>query len=319
MVQLIPVQRKSRVLTPSSLACLSELPTINLSAGCAHGCLYCYTRGYSTYPGVGRIHIYENTLAQLKNEVPRKRKPPAAVYFSPSSDLFQPVPEVLDMGFEVLQFLLENKVGVAFLTKGRIPPRHLELLKAHQQQVRAQIGLITLDANIQKLFEPQAAPSELRLKQVEELVEAGIETRVRLDPILPGVTDDAETIRSLCSALAERGVTKIAVAALFIRPAIVHSLRKHLPDRGLAETLLRRFETGSKLAIHAEHSLVNSLHVQNRSAIYKRVKEIAGEHQIEVKVCACKNPDLAAGSCSIAGNWVREPSAPQAQNLFSKL
>ena len=49
MVKLIRTKRRSAVLTPSSLACLSRIPTVNLTAGCAHGCLYCYTRGYRAY------------------------------------------------------------------------------------------------------------------------------------------------------------------------------------------------------------------------------------------------------------------------------
>ena len=316
MVEVIPVQRKSRVLSQSSLACLSDIPTINLTAGCGHACRYCYTRGYSSYPGEGKIAFYENTLEELKKELPRKRKKPKAVYFSSSSDLFQPVPEVLEMGFEILKFLLEKGVGVAFLTKGKIPPLHLELLKAHAKKVRAQIGLITLDAKVQRIFEPYTAPPEVRLKQVKELIEAGIETQVRLDPILPGVTDDVETIDSLCSALAKRGVKKIAVAALFLRPAIIHSLKRSLQDRGMAETLLGHFKTGHKLAIHAENSLVTALEAQKRSAIYKRVREIAKKYGIAVKVCACKNPDLPAESCSIAGKWVPEPSRPEQQKLF---
>ena len=43
MVTVTPAERKLRVLTPSSIACLARIPTINLTAGCAHGCIYCYT------------------------------------------------------------------------------------------------------------------------------------------------------------------------------------------------------------------------------------------------------------------------------------
>ena len=35
MIQVIASERKSAVLTPSSLACLAHVPTINLTAGCA--------------------------------------------------------------------------------------------------------------------------------------------------------------------------------------------------------------------------------------------------------------------------------------------
>jgi DNA repair photolyase len=47
MVQVTLVDRKSKALTPSRLRCLAHLPTINVTAGCVHGCAYCYIRGYS--------------------------------------------------------------------------------------------------------------------------------------------------------------------------------------------------------------------------------------------------------------------------------
>ena len=97
MTEVIRTERKSAVLTPSSLACLAHVPTVNLTAGCAHECRYCYGRGYQTHPGEGKLRFYTNTLAKLREELPRKRKKPATVYFSPSSDPFQPVPEVLKM------------------------------------------------------------------------------------------------------------------------------------------------------------------------------------------------------------------------------
>ena len=97
MTQVIRTERKSAVLAPSGLACLAHVPTVNLTAGCAHECGYCYARGYLTHPGEGKVRFYTNTLAKLREELPRKRKKPATVYFSPSSDPFQPVPEVLKM------------------------------------------------------------------------------------------------------------------------------------------------------------------------------------------------------------------------------
>ena len=158
MIEVLPVERKATVLAPSQLACLSRLPTINLTAGCAHECLYCYAQSYSQNPGRGKITLYENTLDKLRAELPRKRKRPRVVYFSPSCDVFQPVPEVLDLAYDVFEFLLEQRVGVAFQTKGRIPRRHLELLTAHAPNVHAGFGLTTLDPQPWRTFEPRTAP-----------------------------------------------------------------------------------------------------------------------------------------------------------------
>jgi len=316
VVAVKPTERKSAVLTPSSLACLSHIPTVNLTSGCAHGCLYCYSRGYSTYPGEGKVKVYTNTLTKLRDELARKRRSPRAVYFSPSSDLFQPVAEVLDMAYDVLKLLLAMRIGVAFLTKGRIPKRHMELLEENVPQVRGQIGLTTLNADLLNTFEPHAPPPDVRLAQAKRLAAAGIKTQVRLDPILPGLTDDTNTLQELCGSLAEIGVRQIAASTLFLRPAIVSSLKRHLRGGAVLETLLRNLRAGGRLSIHAERSRVIALPAQMRRDIYDRVKEIAKEHGIVVRLCACKNPDLATGSCSIAGDWAQGTKEVLQQNLF---
>ena len=180
MVTLIEADRRSAVLTPSSIACLSRMPTVNLTSGCAHGCVYCYTRGYSTHPGEDKIVLYRNTLSKLKEELAHKRKRPQAVYFSPSSDLFQPVPEVLELGYHVLEFLLSRGIGIAFLSKGYIPKKIMSLLLKHADNVRAQVGIITLDENVQHMFEPNTADPDTRIAQIARLVSGGIATEARL-------------------------------------------------------------------------------------------------------------------------------------------
>ena len=231
MIQVIPVERKPAVLTPSSLACLAHTPTVNLTAGCAHECRYCYARGYLTHPGEGNIRFYTNTFAKLREELRRKRKKPTTVYFSPSSDPFQPVPEVLDMAYDVFRFLLESEIGVAFVTKGRIPERHRNLLAAHAPLVQGRIGLISLDPGTAAAFEPHAATPEVRLAQAAELIGAHVAVEARLDPILPGVTDATDCLEPLCAALARIGVRRIAASPHFSPPPRANAFGGGLPSR----------------------------------------------------------------------------------------
>jgi DNA repair photolyase len=303
VAEVIRTERKSAVLTPSSLACLAHVPTINLTAGCAHECRYCYARGYLMHPGEGKVTFYTNTLAKLREELHRKRKKPTTVYFSPSSDPFQPVPEVLDMAYDVFRFLLESEIGVAFVTKGRIPERHRKLLAAHAPLVQGRIGLITLDPAIVAAFEPRAATSDVRLAQAAELIGAGIPIEARLDPILPGVTDGADCLEPLCEALAHIGVRTIAASVLFLRPAVIGSLRRHMKDTLMLKTLLDRFVGGERLAIHAGNSRVAALPASARIEIMERLKSIGYHYGLQVLVCACKNPDISSGSCHISGRW----------------
>ena len=313
MAEVIRAERRSAVLTPSSLACLAHVPTINLTAGCAHECRYCYARGYLTHPGEGKVRFYTNTLTKLREELRRKRKKPSTVYFSPSSDPFQPVPEVLDMAHDVFKHLFESGVGVTFVTKGRIPERHRRLLAAHAPLVQGRIGVITLDRAIAAMFEPHAAPPEVRLAQAAELIGDGIPIEARLDPILPGVTDGEDCLEQLCEALAQVGVRTIAASVLFLRPAVVASLRRHVRDEAMLNRMLDCFASAESLAIHAENSRVRAIPPVARLEIIKRLTSIACRQGLRVVVCACKNPDISSGSCHISGRW--PPAARESSQL----
>jgi DNA repair photolyase len=304
---IIRARRKSPVLTPSGLACLSTLPTINLTTGCLHDCLYCYIRGYRNYPGEGRIVLYENTLELLWDELSRMAAKPRAVYFSPSSDLFQPAPEVLELSHAILQFLFSRGVGVAFLTKGVIPDCTLRLLIEHRGLVRAQIGLITLDESISRLFEPHAASPRRRLLQLETLIAGGIEAEARLDPILPGVTDNVEMLGEHLASLARVGVRRIAAGVLFLRPGILYWLKSRVADRRTLALLLHAYQDGQQTVMRGAQYPVLNLPTEARHEIFDRLGKAAAIYGIDVKICACKNADLARGSCNIAGAWHEQP------------
>jgi len=303
MVEVISTLRKSAVLSPSRLACLAEVPTINLTQGCAHGCVYCYARGYSGYPGDGKVVVYTNTLEKLKGEMARKKRRPGAVYFSPSCDAFQPVPQVLELAYRTFEFLLREGIGVAILTKGRMPEEHLALLARHAPLVRVQVGITTLDREVAGCLEPGAAAPEVRAAQIGWLIAAGIETQARLDPIIPGVTDYEAGIEALCAELSQVGVRRIAASMLFLRPAILQGLRHALLGSSLLDRVLGAFAAGESLGIQAEGSSVRALPAAVREAAYGRIRAIGERHGMSVCVCACKNPDIASGSCQIAGRW----------------
>ena len=309
MVEVIPTERRSAVLSPSSLACLANIPAINLTSGCAHNCLYCYARGYSTYPGEGKVIVYENILDNLKKELNGKRSKPQVIYFSPSCDMFQPIPEVLKLGYSILEFLFSKGIGVAFLTKGHVPDKTLELLLGHADKVRVQIGIITPHDNIRRIFEPNAASIDIRLQLMKRMVAGGIDVEARLMPILPGITDTTDSLDSLFRAIADAGVKRAAISTLFLRPVIAESLRRSVPDKRLVKILLDLYRDSERIAVHAEHSSIIPLPRLRRENIYNRVRQVAMKHGIDVYICGCMNPDIG-GTCNIIGNWFLHYTQP---------
>ena len=165
---------------------------------------------------------------------------------------------MLELAFEVLELVLDRGIGVVFLTKGRIPKRHMELLKAHAALVRAQIGLVTLNARLVRRIEPGAATPRVRLDQMRQLVEAGVATQARLDPILPGVTDDPDgALHALCAALAGAGIKELAANTLFLRPAVVGTLRKRLGRSRIFGRLIQAFDQGKWLTLEGSQGSIS--------------------------------------------------------------
>jgi hypothetical protein len=105
----------------------------------------------------------------------------------------------------------------------------------------------------------------------------------------------------LCAALANVGIRTVAASVLFLRPSVVGSLRRRFKDRRMLDRLLHRFGGGESLAIHAGDSRVRALPRPARLEIYRRLRTIAERLGLSVLVCACKNPDIASGTCHISG------------------
>ena len=222
------IDRKTNVLTPSSLHCFKNgVVTINPTQGCIHQCAYCYARGYRIYPGDEKVVIYQNLLRKLRKELPRKRILPKAVFFSTSCDVFQPVPQVLELTYGIMELLLSHGIGVIFLTKGSIPVNFLELFESNARLVNAKIGLITIDRRIQQVLEPHAATPQERLKNIESLVNRGIYTEVRMDPVIPGLTDEEDVLDVYFKAIGELKVKSVIINYLLLRNMI-----KKKPEKG---------------------------------------------------------------------------------------
>ena len=306
MVTVVRAKRRSSVLTPSGLACLSVLPTVNLTAGCLHDCVYCYIRGYRNYPGEGRIVLYEDTLDRLRYELRRGQPKPRAVYFSPSSDLFQPAPEVLKLSHAALEFLFSEGIGVAFLTKGEIPDDTLELLIEYADLVQAQIGLITLDEELARVLEPHAANPPTRLWQLHSLIAGGVAAAARLDLILPTLTDDPEALNRQFAALAQIGVKRVAAGLLFLRPGLLYWLTRRVPREMLAP-LLAAYREEEQAVMRGGQYPIQNLPTERRREIFARLQDAAEARGIRLDICACKNSDIARGSCNIAGTWPARP------------
>lgn len=312
------IRRKSAVLRPSALDCISHAPTINVTQGCAHRCIYCYARAYSNYPGDGCVQLYANLADKLEDELRRKRRPPDRVYFSSSTDCFGPYAELQEQTFLAMQRLLRRGIAIEFLTKGVIAERFFPLFEEHAPRLDAQIGLMTLDASVLQTIEPLAATREQRLANIRSLRAIGVRTAVRIDPIFPGLTDTPEALERLFTTLAELRVTRISASYLFLRPGIRRRLAAELHPTSLRRRILKLYDSGPRIVHRAspDGRGVIALPRTYRMNAFARLREAAARFGIRVSVCRCKNSDLPIHDCCNATGMPRAAAASRQLLLF---
>ena len=95
-MQIAFAERKSDVLAGhGSLPCLRGVPCVNVTRGCAYQCSYCIAHRNRAFDRGRRVVVYANLAEKLRAELDERRHRPSVVYFSPSSDAFQPLRPVL--------------------------------------------------------------------------------------------------------------------------------------------------------------------------------------------------------------------------------
>lgn len=296
-LRVIPREKKSRALNPGTFGCLRGAFTINVTQGCGLSCTYCYARGYATAPPRGDVYLYINLPQSLRKELGsnRRRWLPGMVIFNTATDCFQPHPDILEVTYQTMTILLERGIGISFLTKGFIPQRFIELFTGYRESVHAQIGLVSLSEGYWRTYEPGVASPREKLENIERLLAGGIDTQVRIDPIIPFVSDTREEVEVLFRALGQRGIRNASLSYLHLRPAIQRQLRAELPPlhRKLLESC---FENQSWIEVGLS-TKTKLLPKRLRENGYGRMKTIAQAHGISAVICSCKNPDLNGEIC----------------------
>jgi len=294
--QVIPKLRKGRVLTPARFGCLEGIPTLNITNGCIFECTYCYARGYSQAPRKGEVYLYANLPDLLREELLRKKIVPQWVILNTSSDCFQHHPDILNITYEVIRILVDRGIGISFLTKGLIPNRFFDLLRMSPEKIFAQVGLVSLSERYWKEYEPGTPSPEKRLENVQRLKEIGIVPEIRIDPIIPFVTDTEIEGTTLFRRLQEIGVKRVTLSYLHLRPAIQEQLMRELSPlhRKVIESCFKAQEWKAIGSSTRTKLLPKTI----REKGYQRMKEMGEGFGITASVCQCKNPDLKGDLCS---------------------
>lgn len=228
--------------------------SINPYVGCAFGCAYCYARYAHRYVmeraaasermASGLDDAYREMppwLAFERNIFVKKNAPEVlrrtlrqgsdkhlnllkgeAILIGSATDPYQPAERRFRITRGILETIAEHEgLRIVIITKSPLITRDVDLLAriSRRSDLSVHISLITLNRELARRLEPRAPTPEARLRALERLRKADIDTSINCMPVLPGITDDPADLDALVKRVAEGGATRVAACALRLQAA----------------------------------------------------------------------------------------------------
>jgi DNA repair photolyase len=232
--------------------------TVNPYRGCEYGCKYCYARFTHEFlerrqAGAFETEIYAKDWDQrwFLREL-RSVKEGDFIGIGTGTDPYQPAERRFGRTASVLEALtcLRN-VSIGITTKSNLVRRDADLLRtlSKTNNVGVCLTITTLDSALARKTEPFAPHPDLRLEAVRALADAGVRVGVIASPVLPFLTDSAESIRAVAQAAVSAGATSFGAAVLFLKPCAQSVFFPFLRDEypNLLERYERQYRSGAFL------------------------------------------------------------------------
>jgi DNA repair photolyase len=170
---------------------------------CAVGCGFCYiNHGMRGYRSQGLATVDPNYGEKCRKQFAKMNIAPA-VYMSSFIDPFLELEDVYHNTQNTAQAAVDCGLPIFFLTRKTAPGWAYDLLKKNKYSYM-QFSINTSDPEKWRRLSPRANPLEVQFEQVAEMHRQGIYVSIQVNPIVPGVVDNADIVR-LIHRLAEAG------------------------------------------------------------------------------------------------------------------
>lgn len=173
----------------SELCTCPDKFSLNPYTGCNYGCLYCYITSF--IPNAFYLRVKADPIKRIIRDL-TKIPDNALIAMSNSSDPYPKIEKDKELTREILKILKTNNFRVIITTKSNIVIRDIDILKKMNSAIS--VTITTFNENISNRLEPFAPKPKDRLEALKEAKKAKIRTSLRLDPLIPDITDNQDNV-----------------------------------------------------------------------------------------------------------------------------
>lgn len=267
--------------------------TLNPYRGCQHACTYCFARGSHNHLGYdagrdfeSRVIVKVNAPEMLRHELGRDGWGRELIAIGTACDPYQPAELKYSLTHRILRVLRDFANPATIVTKSPHVVRDADILAdlTGEAEVTVAFSIATLDEEVWKRTEPVTAKPQKRLEAMRVLADRGIRCGVMLAPILPGITDDAESIERVMVAAREHGASFVHDNVLFLKPGtkewFLPSLREAYPHLSERYAAYYRGAYAPRTYTQEVHRTVENLRRKHGMVPVERLQPSAGQLQL---------------------------------------
>ena len=203
--------------------------TINPYRGCSHACVACFARPTHTYLDMNagrdfesKIVVKVNAPDVLRRQLAARRWKGEHIALGTNTDPYQRAEGRYRLMPGIIRAMIEYRNPFSILSRSPLILRDLDLLVEASKvtEVSTAFSIPTLDERAWRATEPGAPNPRARMDAVAALNEAGVPCGVMVAPLIPGLTDDPEGIRTVVEAAVAAGATHVSPILLHLKPGV---------------------------------------------------------------------------------------------------
>jgi len=185
--------------------CTGERMLINPYNGCSVGCIFCYARAlpatyFRLFNATGIVTVFEDFDRVVSDQLD-SISVASCGYLSPVCDPFQQVDSRYRLSEKIVQEFVGRDLPIEFITKCKVPREVVGLLK-RQRHSFGQFSVPTVREDVRSRLMAGGATVDDIFSSMKECAVAGIPVVLRIDPVIPYLTDTKQEL----GRLVERGI-----------------------------------------------------------------------------------------------------------------